>query len=71
MRIGLLDVVILTQNVPEYNLKQGERGTIVEVLTNSEAFEVEFVNSSSGHTYALVTLCPDQLSVLYAYGVDK
>ena len=40
--IKLLDVVALTQDVPEHNLKRGEIGTVVEILSNGEAFEVEF-----------------------------
>ena len=40
--IKLLDVVALTQDVPEHNLKRGEVGTVVEILSNGEAFEVEF-----------------------------
>ena len=30
--IKLLDVVALTQDVPEHNLKRGEEGTVVEIL---------------------------------------
>ena len=71
MKIRLLDVVVLTQDVPKYNLKQGESGTVVEVLANGEAFEVEFIDSSSGYTYALVTLCPSQPCVLHTYGIDE
>ena len=71
MKIRLLDVVVLTQDVPKYNLKQGESGTIVDILANGEAFEVEFIDSSSGYTYALVTLCPNQLRVLHTYGIDE
>ena len=40
--IKLLDVVALTQDVPEHNLKRGEVGTVVEILSNGEAYEVEF-----------------------------
>ncbi len=71
MRMELLDVIVLTQNVPKYNLNQGERGTVVEVLSNDEAFGIEFIDSSSGYTYALVTLCPSQLRVLHTYGIDE
>ena len=35
-KIKLLDVVALTQDVPEHNLKRGEVGTIVEILSNGE-----------------------------------
>ena len=34
-KIKLLDVVALTQDVPEHNLKRGEVGTVVEILSNS------------------------------------
>ena len=71
MKIRLLDVVVLTQDVPKYNLRQGESGTVVEVFANGEAFEVEFIDSSSGYTYALVTLYPNQLRVIHTYGVDE
>ena len=40
--IKLLDVVELTQDVPEHNLKRGAIGMVVEILSNGEAFEVEF-----------------------------
>ncbi len=40
--IKLLDVVALTQDVPEHNLKRGDIGTVVEILSNGEAYEVEF-----------------------------
>ena len=43
--IKLLDVVALTQDVPEHNLKRGDIGTVVEILSNGEAFEVEFSNA--------------------------
>ena len=40
--IKLLDVVALTQDVPEHNLKRGAIGMVVEILSNSEAYKVEF-----------------------------
>ena len=40
--IKLLDVVALTQDVPEHNLKRGDIGMVVEILSNSEAYKVEF-----------------------------
>ncbi len=43
--IKLLDVVALTQDVPEHNLKRGDIGTVVEILANGEAYEVEFSNA--------------------------
>lgn len=57
--IKLLDVVALTVNLPEYNLRRGEIGTVVECYPD-DAFEVDFV-AQDGYTYALVTLRADQL----------
>lgn len=41
-KIKLLDVVALTQDVPEHNLKRGDIGMVVEILSNGEAYKVEF-----------------------------
>lgn len=35
-RIKLLDVVALTEDVPEHNLKRGEVGIVVEILSDGE-----------------------------------
>ena len=40
--VKLLDVVGLTVDLPEYNLRRGQVGTVVEVLADGTAFEVEF-----------------------------
>lgn len=57
--IRLLDVVALTENLPEYNLWRGEIGAVVECYPD-DAYEVEFV-AQDGYTYALVTLRGNQL----------
>lgn len=59
----LLDVVALTQDLPEQNLYKGQVGTIIEVY-DSDNFEVEFVDLQ-GKTYALETLNADQVMQLY------
>ena len=41
-KINLLDVVALTTALPQYNLRSGQVGTVVEVLAGGTAFEVEF-----------------------------
>jgi tetratricopeptide (TPR) repeat protein len=42
-----LDVVELTEDLPEYDVKRGERGTVVEVFdTPEEAYMIEFVDPS-------------------------
>jgi Domain of unknown function (DUF4926) len=62
--INLLDVVALTVNLPEYNLSQGQVGTIVEILASGEAFEVEF-SDRQGRTYESVGLRFTQFMVLH------
>jgi Domain of unknown function (DUF4926) len=64
MSINLLDVVALTIYLPEYNLCQGQVGTVVEILANGEAFEVEF-SDRQGRTYKSIGLRADRLMVLY------
>jgi hypothetical protein len=58
-----LDVVALTQDLPELNLHKGQVGTIVEVYEPT-VFEVEFVDLK-GQTYAVETLNSSQLMQLY------
>jgi hypothetical protein len=57
--IRLLDVVALTENLSEYNLRRGEIGAVVECYPD-DVYEVEFV-AQDGYTYALLTLRGDQL----------
>lgn len=47
----LLDVVALSQNLPEKHLSRGQVGTIVKVL-EAGVYEVEF-RELDGETYAL------------------
>jgi hypothetical protein len=62
--IKLLDVVALTAEVPEHKLSRGQVGTVVEVLKNGAAYEVEF-SDRNGRTYQSLGLRPDQLMVLH------
>jgi len=62
--IKLLDVVALTVDVPEYNLWRGQVGTVVELLADGAAFEVEF-SDRNGRTYESVGLQREQIMVLY------
>lgn len=61
--IRLLDVVALTEDLPERELWRGQVGTIVEVLAPG-VFEVEF-SDDEGRTYATLALRADQLIVLH------
>jgi hypothetical protein len=62
--INLYDVVTLTVDLPEYGLKRGYVGTVVENLADGTAFEVEF-SDSEGNSYASLGLREDQLIVLH------
>ncbi len=63
-KIKLFDVVALTGDLPEYNLWRGQVGTVVEMLANGEAYEVEF-SDREGRTYESLGLRPDQIMVLH------
>ncbi len=60
--IKLLDVVAVTEDLPEVGLFRGQVGTVVEVYDPGE-FEVEF-SDRDGEMYALATLRHDQLLLL-------
>jgi hypothetical protein len=62
--IKLLDVVALTVDLPEYNLWRGQVGTVVDVLANGAAFEVEF-SDRDGRTFESLGLRSDQILVLH------
>lgn len=62
--IKLLDVVALAVDLPEHNLWRGQVGTVVEVLDEARAFEVEF-SDREGRTYESLGLRPDQIIVLH------
>jgi Domain of unknown function (DUF4926) len=61
--IQLLEVVALTVDFPEVNLRRGQVGTVVELLDDGKAFEVEFCDRN-GRTHALLALRPDQVMLL-------
>ena len=61
--INILDVVALTEDLPEDGLRKGQVGTVVESLAPG-VFEVEF-NDDDGRTYAMRALRADQLLVLH------
>jgi Domain of unknown function (DUF4926) len=61
--IRVLDVVALTEDVPDRGLLRGQVGTVVESL-GPGMFEVEFVDND-GRTYAMLPLKSSQLLVLH------
>ena len=62
--IQLLDVVALTVDLPQYNLYRGQVGTVVELLADGTAFEVEF-SDRDGRTYESLGLRPEQIMTLH------
>ncbi|MDJ0737573.1 MAG: DUF4926 domain-containing protein [Nostocaceae cyanobacterium] len=63
-KFNLLDVVALTVDLQEYNLLRGQVGTIVEILADGAAFEVEF-SDRNGRTYESLGLRPEQIMLLH------
>jgi Domain of unknown function (DUF4926) len=61
--IHVLDVVALTEDVPDRGLLRGQVGTVVESLSPG-VFEVEFVDND-GRTYAFLPLKSSKLLVLH------
>jgi hypothetical protein len=61
--IKLLDIVALTVDLPEYNLWRGQVGTVVEILANGKAFEVEF-SDRNGRTFESIGLRSEQIMLL-------
>lgn len=56
------DVVALTEDVPEHDLRRGQVGTIIEQW-EPDVFEIEFADTD-GVTYAQVALHTRQLMIL-------
>jgi len=59
---NLLDIVAVTQNPPDPDVRVGDVGTVVEVLS-PDGLEVEFLDRS-GHTRCVATLSVDDVLVL-------
>lgn len=76
--INLHDVVAITEDIKapkfmedsELLLCKGLVGTVVEILSNGKAYEVEFAHDSKGQTYAMIPIEPDKLSVLWRGSVE-
>ena len=50
-----LETIVLTRDIKDHGLKEGDMGAVVNVYDNGNAAEVEFV-TATGRTIALVTL---------------
>ncbi|EAM49969.1 DUF4926 domain-containing protein [Crocosphaera watsonii WH 8501] len=63
-KIKLLDVVALTVDLPEEQLFKGQVGTVVDILADGTAYEVEF-SDRNGRTYESLGLSADQFMILH------
>ncbi len=50
-----LDTVVLSRDLPDHGLKQGDIGAVEHSYKEGKAFEVEFI-AGQGQTLAVVTL---------------
>lgn len=66
-----LDVVELLEDLPEYELKRGERGVVVEVFCDpAEAYMLEFVDEDGGESKFADYVKPDQIMTVLASPSD-
>jgi len=54
-----LDIIALTVDLPEEQLKAGDMGTVVHIYQGQKAYEVEFM-TLDGETVGVVHLLPSQ-----------
>ena len=54
------DRIVLTNDLPEQGLKEGDVGTVVHVHERGQAYEVEFL-TLGGETVAIATLLRPQV----------
>ncbi len=67
-QIKVLDVVALTEDLPERKLRRGQVGTVVESLAPG-VFEVEFTDND-GRAFASLALKASQLMILHYQPVE-
>ena len=58
--IGELDTIVLSHDVEEYGLKEGDIGAVIHVYEARASYEVEFV-TGEGETVAVLTLTADDV----------
>ncbi len=59
----LFDIIELLVDLPEHNLRAGDRGAVVECYADN-TYEVEFTNED-GETLAMCPLSPSQFIVVW------
>jgi hypothetical protein len=63
------DCVVLTQDIPDEDLRAGDVGTVVHIHREGAAYEVEFM-TLTGRTIAVVTVLPSQLRPVSSHDVS-
>lgn len=58
--IAELERVALTVDLPEYHLKAGDMGTVVDITANQQQYTVEFF-TLDGETFAIVPVNISQI----------
>jgi hypothetical protein len=58
-----LDTVVLSRDLTEHGLKQGDIGAVVHCYKGGESFEVEFI-TGQGETVAVVTLKTEDVRMM-------
>ena len=67
VKANLHDVVEVAEDLPEYGVKRGERGAVVQVLVDpSEAYILEFVDEGGGSRLAH-WVRPNQINVIEVF----
>jgi hypothetical protein len=61
--INEFDQVVLTVDLPEYRLKAGDVGVIVDITPNGKQYTLEFFNFD-GETVAVVPVMPAQVRLV-------
>jgi hypothetical protein len=57
-----LDIVELTEDLPEFGLRRGEQGTVLEVFeTPEEAYLLEFIYDSGASSKLAYGVKPEQI----------
>ncbi len=63
-KLELFDVIELLTDIPEFSLRKGEQGAIVEDYNNG-VFEIEFTNKK-GETTALCSIPQNKFIVVWS-----
>jgi hypothetical protein len=67
--INEIDIVALTQDLPELGLNKGKTGTVVDI-SESGVFLVEFSNEK-GEMISLESLKREQITLVTSYSQEK